>query len=86
MINESKYAGLNQLAGMPEKNIETINHNIHYLKIRIPHKGVTYNCDIQVSMNEDDLKIKLALKKKTILYLDFYNKEDYYLDLEFLWE
>jgi Ca2+/Na+ antiporter len=86
VIDNSKYGGLNQLAGIPEKNIELIKHNLHHLKIRIPHNGIIYNCDTKININKDDLMIKLAIKKKTFLYVNQFNRKEYYLDIDFLME
>jgi hypothetical protein len=84
MTDETKYAGLNQLNGEPEKNFRIEEKVVSHLKIRAKYNGKTIEYGQNVNMESDNLRIHLELQKETYLYVDPKNIENKYLDLEFM--
>ncbi len=84
IIDQSKYAGLNQLTGKSEKNIKMIDRVVNYLIVKGKYRGKTIDYGKRIEMDTDNLKIHLSLQKETILYIDPKNSDKKYLDLEFL--
>jgi len=84
VTDNSNYAGLNQLTGNSERNIDKIDRTVNSVNVEFKYKGETINHTTNVLMDSDNLKIHLAIQKETILYIDSENYENRYLDLEFI--
>ncbi|MCF8296279.1 MAG: hypothetical protein K9J13_01935 [Saprospiraceae bacterium] len=84
VVNNSNSGALNQLAGQGYRNINTIQHNENVIKISVPYKDTTIEIKHNINIESQTLKMKLALKEETILYVNPNNTHEYYLDLEFL--
>ena len=84
ITDESKYAGLNQLNGEPEKNFKLEEKVVSHLKVKTKYNGKTIEFGRNVNMEPDNLRIHLELQKETYLYIDPKNIENKYLDLEFM--
>lgn len=61
-----------------------VNNNHIYLKKL--HRGHCFEQEIIIDMNPQILRMKLALKNELYLYFNPKNLDDYFLDIEFLFE
>ncbi len=86
VIDNSYYAGFNQMAGYDGKNFETITRNFNYVKFKIPHEYGIIEYKAHIPMDTTKLKIYFAIKKQTYLYVDKLDEEKMYLDLDFLFK
>ncbi len=59
-----------------------VNHNVILLDVNINKEKIKYRVDINMELTK--LKMHLAIKKFTYLYVDNLNTDNHYLDLEFL--
>lgn len=85
VINNSKYAGLNQLSGHPERNLKSVTHSLNNLIFEVVYKGQKIRINEEVRMEPKSLEMLLAVKEETLLYIDPNDLSYYYLDLEFLY-
>ena len=81
IISESKYSGLDPYFGDGNSNIEQISRELNTMEFNIPVDGKNLKYTTSIAMNLERLKIHLAIQKTTILY---YDKDNTYLDLDFL--
>lgn len=61
-----------------------VNNNHIYLKKL--HRGHCFEQEIIIDMDPQILRMKLALKNELYLYFNPNNSDDYFLDIEFLFE
>ena len=61
-----------------------VNNNHIYLKKL--HRGHSFEQEIIIDMDPQILRMKLALKNELYLYFNPNNLDDYFLDIEFLFE
>ena len=84
ITDNTRYAGLNEVVGRGDRNFKLVNNTLNQISLKKTIKGRTITYRESIKMDTDNLKIHLALKKKTILYVDPHDRKNMYLDLEFL--
>ena len=84
LARQSGYGGLDEMAGYENGDIVKIKRNPNTIKISIPFEGNTIDYSVDIEKDPTTLKMKLLLKKETYLYVSREDKEEMYLDLEFL--
>ncbi len=70
-------------SGVSSKNeyVDICQNNLSFSK---EIDGLRFNGEVQIDMNTDILKMKLAYKNKIDFYYDLANPNQYFLDLDFL--
>jgi len=84
VVSESKYGGLDQMAGYGNSNVTKVKRNLNAIEISIPLEGETIDYLVFVEKDPTTLAMQLAVQKETYLYINRQNKREVYLDLEFL--
>ena len=65
---------------------EYVDVNNNHIYLRKLHRGHYFEQEIVIDMNPEILRMKLALKTELNLYYNPKDLDDYFLDLEFLFE
>lgn len=84
ITDNTRYAGLNEAVGRGDRNFKLVNRTLNRISLKKTINGRTITYRESIRMDTDNLKIHLALKKKTFLYIDPSDGKNIYLDLEFL--
>lgn len=85
MVTDNSFGGgMDQLVGRGDLNIKKVNYNPNVLTLSVLYKESTIEVIIRVDMDTTSLELKLAIQKKSYLYINPNNPEEYYLDLDFL--
>lgn len=63
--------------------VDVNNNHIYFKKL---HRGHSFEQEIIIDMDPQILRMKLALKNELYLYFNPNNLDDYFLDIEFLFE
>ncbi|MFS4454826.1 hypothetical protein [Maribacter sp. 2304DJ31-5] len=84
ITDNTRYAGLNEVVGRGDRNFKLVDRTLNQISLKKNFKGRTITYRESIKMDTDNLKIHLALKKKTFLYIDHNDRKNMYLDLEFL--
>ncbi|WP_289040498.1 hypothetical protein [uncultured Zobellia sp.] len=84
ITDNTQYTGLNELVGRGNRNFKLVNRTLNQISLKKTFKGKTITYRESIKMDTDNLKIHLALKEKTFLYIDPGDWKNMYLDLEFL--
>jgi len=86
IVDNSRYAFINNLTGNSDKNVDTIEVIYSAFLIEVPYKGEKFEILVNTLLDSVTLKMKLTIQKETSLYIDRNNQSRYYLDLDFLEE
>lgn len=65
---------------------EYVDVNNNYIYLKKLHRGHCFEQEIIIDMDPQILRMKLALKNELYLYYNPNDLEDYFLDIEFLFE
>lgn len=84
VVSESKYGGLDEMAGYGNSNVVQVDRNLNAVNISIPIDGETIEYLVNIEKDPTTLAMQLAVQKETYLYINRQNKREMYLDLEFL--
>ncbi|UKN03484.1 hypothetical protein K6119_08150 [Paracrocinitomix mangrovi] len=84
VVSVSKYDVLDEIAGYRNSNVIQVDRNLNTVKISIPVEGETIEYLVNIEKDPTTLAMQLAVQKETYLYVSRQNKQEMYLDLEFL--
>lgn len=78
-----KYMALDALVGKDNREFQNVNQSILVYKTEVHGNSRTFYSPI-IAKDEISLTFLLGNKKKTLIYVDRLDKDNYYFDLEFL--
>ena len=84
VVGESGYRGIDERLGYKNSNVVKVNRNLNTFKLSVPLDGNTIDYVVTVEKDPTTLSMLFAIKKQTYLYRNRRNKDEIYLDLEFL--
>ena len=81
----SKYMALDVMAGRDNREYQNVDQSVIVFETDYKGERVTFYSPL-INKEKMTLEFLLADKKSTKVYVDRLNKENYYFDLEFIWE
>jgi hypothetical protein len=81
----SKYMALDALVGKDNTEYNNVDQSVIVFNTELKGEEVTFYSPL-INKEKMTLEFLLADKKSTKIYVDRLNKDNYYFDLEFIWE
>ncbi|WP_298517451.1 hypothetical protein [uncultured Kordia sp.] len=84
IVPQSNAASLNAISGHGHHNEEIIEHTYCKVTFNFQYHGETISLEEIIPKDDTTLRMHFYMQKETIIYINPFDAEEYYIDLEFL--